>query len=69
MLPTWLDAVIVYKPVAAATEGVPVMIPDMVLIVSPAGNAGDTEYDETFPVTVGFSEVIAVPTVRTLGLG
>jgi hypothetical protein len=43
VLPPGLVAVTVYVPEAAATEGVPLIAPVVVLNVSPAGNAGEIE--------------------------
>jgi hypothetical protein len=43
------------------------MTPVVALIVRPAGNAGETVYEVTVPVTVGEIAVIAVPTFTAVG--
>ena len=60
-------AVTTYPAVVETDVGVPEITPVVVLNESPAGSAGETEYDVTLPVTEGSSAVMAVPTVNTFG--
>ena len=60
-------AVTTYPAVAETAVGVPEITPVVVLNESPAGSAGEIEYDVTLPVTVGDKEAMAEPTVNTFG--
>src|SRR5882672_997795 len=66
--PAALVAVIVYAAAAATAVGVPLIAPVVASIARPAGSAGETAYDDTVPVTVGVSAVIAVSTLYVCGL-
>src|SRR5690606_8178039 len=54
--------------VAVTVAGVPEMIPVAVSNTSPFGNVGEMLNESIFPVIVGSSGVIAVPTVNTFGV-
>ena len=62
--PPVLVAVTVYAAVAVIAVGVPVITPVVVLKLSPAGSAGETEYETTGPPPLlGVLLVIAAPLV------
>ena len=67
VFPPELVAVTVYVAVDVTAVGVPEMTPVEVFSESPFGNAGDTLYETTFPVTDGVRLAIAVPRVNTFG--
>ena len=52
-----------------SSEGVPDIVPSVVLKASPAGRVGEMDHEVMVPVTVGVTEVIAVPLVNTNVLG
>ena len=63
-LPPVLVAVMVYVVDVLSSEGVPEMVPSVVLKVNPPGNDGEMDHVTTSPpLTVGVTEVIAVPFV------
>ena len=67
--PPVLVAVMVQLAAAMRVVGVPLMTPVGVYSVSPAGRAGETEYETTAPpLLVGLLSVIAEPVVYVAGL-
>ena len=53
-----------------SSVGVPEMVPSVVLKVRPAGRVGEIDQVTTSsPLTVGVTEVMAVPLVRVKELG
>ena len=64
-LPPVFVAVMVYVVFVLSSEGVPEMVPSVVLNARPAGRVGEIDHVTTAsPLTVGVTEVIAVPFVR-----
>ena len=64
-LPPVLVAVMVYVVEVLSSVGVPEMVPSVVLNVSPPGSDGEIDQVTTSPpLTVGVTEVMAVPFVR-----
>ena len=64
-LPPVLVAVMVYVVDVLSSVGVPEMVPSEVSKDKPAGNEGEMDQVTTSPpLTVGVTEVIAVPLVR-----
>ena len=49
--------------------GVPEMVPSVVLNNRPPGKDGEMDHDVMVPLTVGVTEVMAVPLVRMNELG
>ena len=65
-LPPVLVAVTVYVVRVLNSVGVPEMVPSVVLKVRPAGKVAEMVHVTTSPpLTVGVTEVIAVPLVST----
>ena len=52
-----------------SSVGVPEIVPSVVLKASPAGRVGEMDHEVMVPVTVGVTEVMAVPLVNTNVLG
>ena len=52
-----------------SSVGVPEIVPSVVLKASPAGRVGEMDHEVMVPVTVGVTEVMAVPLVRMNELG
>lgn len=52
--------------VAVTADGVPAIVPLVLLSVNPEGSAGFTLYAVTVPVTVGVSALIASPTTAAM---
>ena len=64
-LPPVLVAVMVYVVAVLSAVGVPEMVPSVVLNVKPAGSEGEIDHvTMSPPLTVGVTEVMAVPLVR-----
>ena len=64
-LPPVLVAVMVYVVDVLSSVGVPEMVPSDVSNDRPPGNAGEMDHVTTVPpLTVGVTEVMAVPFVR-----
>jgi hypothetical protein len=66
VLPPEFVAVTVYEASATAAVGVPEIVPVPVFKLNPAGSAGLTPYEFTVPVTMGVSDVIALPIVAVI---
>ena len=64
-----MEAVTVNTEAVVPVVGVPLISPVELLSDSPEGNAGETEYVLTVPVTVGDNAVMAVPAVKMFGVG
>ena len=64
-LPPVFVAVMVYVVDVLSSVGVPEIVPSVVLNVRPPGSAGEMDHVTTAPpLTVGVTEVMAVPFVR-----
>ena len=64
-LPPVFVAVMVYVVAVLSAVGVPEMVPSVVLKVNPPGSEGEMDHVTTAPpLTVGVTEVMAVPLVR-----
>ena len=64
-LPPVLVAVMVYVVLVLNSVGVPEMVPSVVLKVRPPGSVGEMDQVTTAPpLTVGVTDVIAVPLVN-----
>ena len=64
-LPPVLVAVMVYVVEVLSSVGVPEMVPSEVSMDSPAGKVGEIDQVTTAPpLTVGVTDVMAVPLVR-----
>ena len=68
-LPPELVAVTVYVVSVLSSVGVPEMVPSEVSNDKPAGSVGEMDHDVMVPLTVGVTEVMAVPLVRMNELG
>ena len=69
-LPPVLVAVTVYVVEVLSSVGVPEMVPSVVLNARPPGKVGDMDHVTTSPpLTVGVTDVMAVPLVRVKELG
>ena len=65
-LPPELVAVTVYVVEVLSSVGVPEMVPSVVLNVKPAGSVAEMVHDVMSPpFTVGVTEVMAVPLLKT----
>ena len=65
-LPPVLVAVMVYVVAVLSSVGVPEMVPSAVLKVKPAGSVAEMVHDVMSPpFTVGVTEVMAVPLLKT----
>ena len=65
-LPPELVAVTVYVVEVLSSVGVPEMVPSVVLNVKPAGSVAEMVHDVMSPpFTVGVTDVMAVPLLKT----